>query len=374
MRRGGLVAFPGGGSGNRRREASFTLPCDANRFTACHLLLISSASVIRRTSLALLGILGIALVACGSDDEQDAQPVVSVVGDQVVIEGTILEMARGPAAMIVEDEAGRLWSVSVAGSPTIIAERGGSQLDLIPGFPVAVHGERTGGDRVRADTVRVLGSPAVVLTRPRPGIGLTRPLIPVSGHARRGTQPSYRLMSGDEVLKEGRFRSEAFGARPYGAFSAELVLPRFDVDQPLVLEVWVEGSDDEAIRRTVQFARERSLTLYYPSRTANPERTRCDAVYPAIRPAPVLMAPDSIVTMLMDDPPAASGARGMYSELGQIGQLRDVSMGDDRIVVTIAVAGEEPDECSLQLATAQVERTLQEAYGVSTVRLEIRPD
>jgi hypothetical protein len=322
--------------------------------------------------LTVILLLSPGLTGCGGRDDDGI--VAAEEALTVRVEGTILEVARGASALVIQADDDRMWSVPLAPAPVVVVDRPtpGSLIDLLPGFAVAVQGRQRGIDTVVPDTIRVLETPPLVLVRPRPGVALTRPVIPIAGHAVRGRNPTYRLLHGSDVIAEGSLRNEAVGARHYGSFRHELPLPRYGLDGSLVLEVALDR-DAEPVRREIRFAPERTLNLYYPSREADPQRLRCDAVYPYAHRAPVLLSPADVVALLMHPPEAEQRRRGLFSELAHFDGLGSIRLEGQAAAVDLRLAQGRalPDECARQTARAQLERTIEEAFGVESVRVTV---
>lgn len=321
----------------------------------------------------LLALTMLLLVAgCGGRDAQ--RPAGESQAGSIRVEGTILEVARGASAFVMQSGDDRMWSVTLSPTPVVVVDRPapGSLIDLLPGFAVAVRGRQHGIDTVVPDTIWVVEAPPLVLIRPGPGVALTRPVIPIAGHAVRGLTPTFRLLHDGEVIAEGRLRNEAVGARHYGSFRHELPLPRYGLEGSLVLEVALER-EAEPVRREIRFAPERTLKLYFPSREADPQRLRCEAVFPYAHRAPVLLSPAEVVTLLMQPPEAEQRRRGLFSELAHFDGIGAVRLEGQMAVVDLRLAPGRalPDACALQAARAQLERTLKEAFAVESVRVTV---
>jgi hypothetical protein len=310
-----------------------------------------------------------ALTACGREADSDAEADRPSDDAVVQVEGTVVETARMAGVVLVEGEAGEVWSVSMVRRPPVRWAEGGaaSPEDLLPGLPVAISGRRIGAELIRPDSVTLLAQPPVILAQPRARARLASPVVSVEGHSYRGRPARYRLLHGDEVLEEGTFRAEAFGARRYGGFSGTVSLAGHRISAPVVLEVWAEGSEGEPLRRALRFAPERILTLYYPARSPDAERRRCGTVHPVRERVPMATTPEEVVRRLADPP--ASG--GLYAALGAYSGVRGVTLRGDSARVDLAGPASPPDPCDAEASEAQIQRTLSEAFGVRHVRVTV---
>jgi hypothetical protein len=321
-------------------------------------------------------VLGALLVTagCGGEDS-DVAVVDDRPGGAFEVSGMILEAARQAHVVLVQDEDGRVWSVSTARSPVVIREDGrtGVTRDLLPGLSVALSGQRFGADSVRPDTIRVTEAPPILLTHPRP-IALPSPVITVAGYSEMGRNARYRILDGDEPVLEGTIRAEALGVARYGSFSGTVSLAAHRPQNDLTLEVWPEGADvDQATRRPLRFAPERVITLYYPSRIADPGWLRCEGVYPVQRRVPVHLPPEEAVRMLIHGLDRDEMRRGYFSALGSFPGVRSIEIHEETARVDLETAAEAAalDACTVTAAEAQVRRTLVENFGLELRALTV---
>lgn len=332
---------------------------------------------VRSYYLAVLLLAPLALLsACGDAPDPDAEEEDDTPAQQVVVEGQILEVARAAGRLIIEDLDGRMWAVTLASRPAMVADDASrpGQIEMLPGLNVVVIGTQTGREHIRPDSIRFRAFPPIVLAQPRQGAALTRPVVPIEGHASGGRDARYRLVAGDSVLSEGTLRSSTIGARRYGTFRGNVQLARYDLGQNITLRVWLDGDDAEAaVERPIRFAQEHSFSLYYPNREADPQRLRCDAVYPLARRAPVLSPPEEIVRMLMEEVPRDQRRRGFFSELPLFGEVHDVNLQDRHARVDLGrpADGLAFDSCSVVAARAQLRRTLGDMFGIDTVTVMV---
>jgi hypothetical protein len=317
------------------------------------------------------------LSACGSEPPDDFDDEDDGVAPQtVVVEGEILEVARAAGRLIIEDTAGQMWAVSLASRPAMVADDASrpGQIEMLPGLSVVVTGTQTSREHIQPDSIRFRSFPPVVLAQPRKSAALTRPVIPIDGHAAGARSVRYRLAVGDSVLADGILRSSTIGARRYGTFRGNVQLARYDLAGDLTLRVWREGDDaDTAVERPVRFAQEHSVSLYFPNREADPQRLRCDAVFPLAHRAPVLSPPEEIVRLLMEEIPRDQRRRGFYSELTLFGEVTSVRLQERHARVELGrpQEGLAFDSCRVVAARAQLERTLGDMYGVDTVTVMV---
>jgi hypothetical protein len=318
-----------------------------------------------------------ALIAlgCGNSDGDVDELAAGDTGERFTAEGVIAEIARTARIVLVEQDDGRMWSVSTAREHTVaLSEPDGIVPDLLPGLPVRIYGARVGEDSIRPDSIIVLDLPPILLAQPRHGAMLVMPVIMIEGYTYRGRPAGYQLLHGEETLSEGTIRAEAFGARRYGAFRMRLPLERYDLTETLRLEVWPEGQgEEERISRRVRFADQRNLRLFYPNHEVDPARLRCDNVYPVSVSAAVLTPPEEIVRRLLTPPAGERGGGGFYSELEVFGGVRSASIQDRlaRVDLERPAEGARLDSCGVVAALAQVQRTLSEAYDVERVEISV---
>lgn len=314
-------------------------------------------------------VLAVLVAACGrAAPEPEPEEAPSALRS---IRGTVIETARPAARVLVEDEDGRMWSVAVGGVPALVLPDGQrvAAVDLLPGMPLEAWGEAR-GDTFRADSLRVPAVPPVLLVQPREGLALTRPVLSVEGYALRGQPVRYRVLDGDAVLEEGLLEVEPVGVRRHGAFRADLPLaPHGRPEQGLALEVWIEGDEDAAVRRTLRVARGRTLVLYYPSRAVDPQRVRCGTVYPLTRSADVFATPEEVVRLLLGGLAPEHERRGFVSPLTAFADVRAVTFRGETAVVELPAPSRPLDRCEAQAAEAQLRHTLREAFGVRFVRV-----
>jgi hypothetical protein len=87
---------------------------------------------------------------------------------------------------------------------------------------------------------------------------------------------------------------------------------------------------------------------------------------------PLLTPPARIVELLVEGPPERERRRGFFSALEPFGGVRSVRVTADSAVIDLpSPEGVALEDCDVEAALAQIERTLGERFGVQHVRVTL---
>ncbi|MDX1531633.1 MAG: hypothetical protein R3362_08915 [Rhodothermales bacterium] len=319
----------------------------------------------------------VALVACTACGGEAPPPEPAAVETGPIrLRGTVSEVASHAGTALVRSAEGRVWSVSTPPEVPVLGPDGRAT-PLLPGFEVEVAGQRTDGDSIRPDSVRVLAVPPVVLVTPREGERLAGPDLVLEGFSEGGRPVRYRVLWRGTALAEGVLPAERYGVRRYGAFRGGVRLPKAEagvLGQELVVEVGLDaeaGALDEAprpYRRRVFVPHVRTVTLYFPNRATDEARRNCRHVYALPFSAPGLATEEDLVRLLIGGLMPEHERRGYYSELARFDDVEEVTVRDRRARVVLRGGGA-LDGCVTEAVEAQLLRTLGHNFGVAAVEV-----
>lgn len=251
---------------------------------------------------------------------------------------------------------------------------------LRPGFSAIADG-RWEGEAFRAEKVRILEEPGIIVWSPRPNETANWP-IQVSGEARVfENAASYRLKdSRGNILFEGYTVAQSPDSGLYGRFNIQLGYAS-TTDGLGIIEIFnysaKDGSEENIVRVPVVLGTTEGLVpvqVYFGNEIKNPDFLDCAKVFPVIRmiPATTSMARAALAELLRGVT-TLERKDGFLTSLNNSVGINSLTIGngtarvdfDDRL--DFQVGG----SCRVTAIRAQIETTLKQFATVKNVVISI---